>query len=195
MARLLGLFGARPGGARIDEEVAAHLEMLEAEFRERGIPPEERRLAARRAFGGETQMREEWRRRNGLPWLETLAQDAAYALRQLRHNPGFAAAAILTLALGIGANTAVYQVLYAVVLRPLPVSEPQQLVEIQVVQNGKPQHFSYPLFRELAAKQNALQACSPSANFPCATRLFAGMGCRNPSTEPWSRAITFACLA
>jgi putative ABC transport system permease protein len=176
LARLLGFFGARRSDARIEEEIAAHLDLLAAEFRARGMPPEEASLAARRAFGGVAQVREEWRRRRGLPWVETLAQDTAFALRQLRQNPGFAAAAILTLALGIGANTAIYQVLYAVVFRPLPVPQPQQLVELQIVQNGKPQHFSYPLFREMAARQNALEGMFAVSEFPLRDATLRGRG-------------------
>jgi predicted permease len=175
-ARVRGFLNSRESEARINEEIADHLEMLAAEFRARGIPPEEARLAARREFGGSTQMREQWRRQRGLPWLETLLQDVVYALRQMRQNPGFAAAAILTLALGIGANTAIYQVLYAVVFRPLPVPQPEQLVELQIVKNGRPQHFSFPLFRELAARQNSLEGVFAVSEFPLHDATLRGRG-------------------
>jgi predicted permease len=112
--------------------------------------------------------------------LETLAQDVAYALRQLRRSPGFAAAAILTLTLGIGANTAIYQVLYAVVFRPLPVKQPQRLVEVRLTQSGKPQHFSYQLFREIAERQNTLDGMFAVSEFPLRAATLRGRGSAQP---------------
>ena len=176
LARLGGFFAGRRGEARIDEEVAAHLELLAADFRRRGLSESQARLAARREFGGATQVREQWRSQHSLPWVEVLVQDVAYALRQLRRSPGFAASAILTLALGIGANTAIYRVLYAVVFRPLPVPEPQNLVELQVVQNGKPMRFSYPLFEEMAAHQTSLDGIFAVSGFPLHDATLRGRG-------------------
>jgi predicted permease len=86
----------------------------------------------------------------------TLRQDVAYALRQLRANPGFAAAAVLSLALGIGANLAIYQVLDAVLFRELPVRDPGGLVQVQLLEGNDPQRVSYPLFREMTAHQQVL---------------------------------------
>src|ERR1039457_1597169 len=80
-------------------------------------------------------------------------KDLAYALTQLRRSPAFAAAAILTLALGIGSNAAIFQALDAVRFRSLPVQDPQSLVRLQLLENGKPLNFSYPLYREMAARQ------------------------------------------
>lgn len=176
LSRLRGVFTRGRSEARIDEEIAAHLDLSAADFRRRGLSENEARLAARREFGGAAQVREEWRRQHGLPWIEVLAQDVRYALRQLRQNPGFAIAAILTLALGIGANTAIYRVLYAVVFRPLPVPEPRNLVELQVVQNGKPLRFSYPLFKEMAAHQNALDGIFAVSEFPLHDATLRGRG-------------------
>jgi predicted permease len=176
LARLRGFLARRKGELRIQEEIESHLAMLASEFQRRGLSPREARLAARREFGGAAQIREEWRRVRGLPWIETLARDVAYALRQLRRNPAFAAAAILTLALGIGANTAIYQVLYAVVFRPLPVTEPGRLVQVELAQNGQPQHFSYPLFRELEARQNALDGMFAVSEFPLRQATLRGRG-------------------
>ncbi len=128
VSRLRGLFAT---SSRLDEEIAAHLDMLAADLERRGLTPADARAQARRDFGAITQMRETHRDQRRLPFFDTLAQDLRYALRQLRRSPGFAAAAILTLALGIGANAAIYQVLDAVVFRALPVSHSDQLVDVR----------------------------------------------------------------
>ncbi|HKE30010.1 MAG TPA: ABC transporter permease [Bryobacteraceae bacterium] len=176
LARLRGLLSRPSGDSRIEQEISAHLEMLAAEYRRRGLETEEAMLAARRSFGGAAQVRDQWRSQRGLPWVETFAQDIVYALRQLIHSPGFALASILTLALGIGANTGIYQVLYAVVFRPLPVADPQRLVELLVTEKGKPQHFSYPLFREIASRQNSLTGLFAVSEFPLHDATLRGRG-------------------
>jgi len=160
LARLRGLFARRPesrGAPRIDDEIASHLDLLAAEYERRGMPPAEARIEARRQFGGVSQIAEAWRDQRSLPLIETFARDLRYALRQLRASPGFAAAAVLTLALGIGANTAIFRVLDAVVLRSLPVRDPECLVLVQGYHNGKPMTFSYPLLQEMARRQNVVE--------------------------------------
>ncbi len=107
-----------------------HLHELEADYRARGLSPDEARLAARKAFGGVDQVRMIHRDQRGLPWLDVLWQDIRHAVSGLRRNPGFAAAALTTLALAIGATTAVFSLVYGVLLRPLPFVEPQTLVRL-----------------------------------------------------------------
>jgi predicted permease len=160
-ARVKSLFTGAADEARFEEEAVGHLEELAADYERRGLAADEARAAARREFGNVTAIREIHREQRGLPWVETLAQDVRYALRQMAARPGFAISAIVTLGLGIGANAAIFRVLDAVVLRLLPVRSPEQLVVLATQQNAAAGDISfstvsYPLFREMAARQTAL---------------------------------------
>ena len=113
-------------------EIDAYLEIETAENVARGMSEEEARYAARRKFGNPTLIREEIYRMNSIGLLETLWQDLRYGVRGLRSSPGFTAVAILSLALGIGANAAIFQLFDAVRLKLLPVKNPQQLAEVKI---------------------------------------------------------------
>jgi len=130
---------------RWDEERARELEAyLEAETDDnvaRGKSPEEARYAAHRKLGNVTRIREEIYRMNSLGWFETLWQDVRFALRILRRSPGFAAVAVLTLALGIGVNTAIFSLIDQLLLWSVPAREPNRLVRIQGIFSS-----SYPFF-------------------------------------------------
>ncbi|HXM42166.1 MAG TPA: ABC transporter permease [Bryobacteraceae bacterium] len=114
-------------------EIAAYLENETADNVARGMAPAEAAAAARRKFGNPGLVREEIYRMNTMGWLEGTWQDLRYGTRALRLSPGFAAVAIISLALGIGANTAIFQLLDAVRLRSLPVQNPQELAEVKIV--------------------------------------------------------------
>src|ERR1700691_4779527 len=113
-------------------EIAAYLENEPADNVARGMAPAEAAAAARRKFGNPGLVREEIYRMNTMGWLEGTWQDLRYGTRALRLSPGFAAVAILSLGLGIGANTAIFQLLNAVRLRSLPVQNPRQLAEVRI---------------------------------------------------------------
>jgi predicted permease len=139
-------------------EISAHLEIETEENIARGMSLREAREAAQRKFGNLTLVREEIFRMNSLGLLETLWADLRYAARLLRRNPGFAAAAVLTLALGIGAPTTIFSVMNAVMLRPLPFRDAEQLVRIAAIKNGVPAGSPSPLdMRDYAAANHTFQ--------------------------------------
>lgn len=116
--------------AELDEELRAHIDLATEENLQRGLSPREARMAALRSFGGVTQIRETYREQRGFPMLEQMNRNVRFGLRQLRKSPAFAVTAILTLALGVGANTAIFSLIDSIVLRPLPFPAQDRLVTV-----------------------------------------------------------------
>jgi putative ABC transport system permease protein len=158
IARLRGLFDRGRRARELREEFRAHLAMEEQENLESAMSPEEARYAALRSFGNVTLAQEGSREMWGWNSLETLLQDVRYGLRQLKRSPGFTAVAVLTLALGIGANTAVFSLFDAVVLRMLPVVKPEELMQVRIDdphQGGEADPtFTNPLWEQVHDQQD-----------------------------------------
>jgi putative ABC transport system permease protein len=139
---------------RLEDEIELHLEMATNENIARGMTPGEARNAAIRSFGGIVKTREAYRETAGWPGLDALWQDVRYAVRAYRRTPGFALVVVVTLALAIGATTAIFSLLNALVLRDLPVRDPGTLVQVSTVTPLQGEsNLTFSMFRELSARQ------------------------------------------
>src|SRR5271156_2015822 len=126
------LFRRNQAGAHLNDELQFHIEQQIAENLAEGMREDEARHAAMRAFGNAAALRDQTRDTWSWNWLDRLLQDVRFATRQILRSPGFAAVAIITLALGIGANTAVFTLTHALLLRTLPVRDPGELVRLAI---------------------------------------------------------------
>jgi len=147
LQRLHGLLRRGSLEQDLDEELRSHLQMEIDEHVRKGMAPNEARSLALRRFGGVARTKEIYRETHGLPAFEIVLQDLRYGFRMLGRSPGFTAVAILSLALGIGANTAIFTLIHALILRPLPVSNPEELVQIRAgAQGGSQGSWTYESF-------------------------------------------------
>jgi len=154
--RIGGLFNKQRKDRELDQEIESHLQMNAEDNVRLGMTLEEARRQAMIKLGGVESIKEAYRDQRGLPWIETLWQDVRYSVRQIVKNPGFTVVAVLTLALGIGANTAIFSLIDALLLKSLPVQRPEQLMTVGTVVPGRSERpyssFSYPIFREMCQR-------------------------------------------
>src|SRR5215470_5768854 len=173
--RLAGLFRKRKSDSEFAAELESHLQLHIEDNLRTGMTPEAARRDALMKLGGVEQTRGNYRDRRGLPFLESFLRDLRFGARMLSKSPAFAFVAILTLALGIGANTAIFSLLNAIMLQSIPVRQPKQLVVLRWSAHSRPENlgtssygdcqwvpgvvqscsFSYPMYRALAAHANA----------------------------------------
>ena len=130
LTKCIGLFRSRRLDAELDREISAHLALLKDDFRQRGMSMDEARFAARRTYGNVERAKQMHREERSVLWLEQLRQDVRYTMRQLRRSPGFAVTVIITITLGIGANTAIFTLIHSILLKSLPVADPKSLYRI-----------------------------------------------------------------
>jgi len=156
---LRNLFSFRRVEGDLDQEVHSHLEMLTEENIRSGMQPKDARRAARIELGGIEQVKEQVREERLGNWLPSVISDCRYGVRQLRKNPSFTAVAVLTLALGIGATTSIFSVVYGVLLRPLPYPDPNRIMAVfEVTSKGRPSRVADPNFDDFRDQSRSFQA-------------------------------------
>ena len=159
--RLRMLFHHRAFQQDLQDEMQLHLELRQRQQVEMGLSPTAARQSAHRKFGNLTLLQEKSHMSWGWAWLESFVKDTAYGVRSMLRRPGLTAIALASLALGIGANTAIFSLLDAVMLRSLPVKDPAKLVLLGNAESngitddfGTTELYSYPFFRQLQKKND-----------------------------------------
>ena len=178
-SKLIGLFRKRKPDLEFDDEMLAHLRLLSERYIQAGMTPKDANLAARRQFGNVTLLREDRGAMQTVPSLETLWCDVRFGARQFRLNPLFTAIAVLSLALGIGANTAVFTLLDQLLLRLLPVQDPTRLVMIwstgpHIGNNSGQRSASYPMYQDFQRRAEALEFVFCRSETPASITLDGG---------------------
>ena len=170
LSRCASVFRKKRLDQDLNDELHSHIELAMEEYLQRGMSEEEARMAALRAFGGVTQVKESYRVQRGLPFVEVLWSDLRYAVRQLWKSPGFTVTTALTLAIGIGVNTAVFSMMDAMVLRPLAVPNLDRVV-IVAEEHGRGggddyQQVALEIFRTGNNRADPLKTSQSAATLP-----------------------------
>src|SRR6185503_10194484 len=159
--RILNIFRSNRISRDIEREIEFHIAERADDLRASGLTDTEARRVARLQFGNETSQRERVRSMDIAEWVQSVAGDARYALRALRHSPVFAIVTIASLGLGIGANTTIFTLLDAVVLRPLAVERPNELAYVRTsdkAESGPADYFTNPLWEQIRDRQDAFRS-------------------------------------
>src|SRR5271163_3570711 len=156
LSRCAALFRGRKLDEELDEELRAHIELAVEENLKRGMSEAEARRAALREFGGVTQTKETYRLRRGVPVIEQMGCDIRFAFRQLARSPAFTSVALMTLALGVGANAAIFSLINGLLLRPPPVPDADQLAVLRIEDGGPDPNYAFctPFFRILEKRHD-----------------------------------------
>src|SRR5579859_2152429 len=159
LARFRSLFRKGELDSEMEQEMRSHIELQTRENIEAGMTPEEARREALRWFGGVESIKETCRDQRGVDWIETCLQDLRFGVRMLRKNPSFTAVAVLTLSLGIGANSAIFSFVHSILLRPLVYADPERVIRLwsRNVSTGRRFGVSLPDFADLKQKSDSFQ--------------------------------------
>src|SRR5215210_3439267 len=185
LGRLRALWDSEAVHREIREECQFHIDMRTEENIRRGMTPEEARREAEARFGPQLRIKEMGYEVRGGGWLESVWQDLRYGLRMLWKKPGFTITAVLTLGLGIGANTAIFSIVDAVLLRPLPYPDAARVVELKEVSaKGTRMPFAEPNFADVRARNHSLEAIAEYSGGTASTMMTTIIGGSEPVRAP-----------